>query len=142
MAAKKNFVIDGKKIFACVPKLKKFEMAEIKKYLELGYELIATEPKTETKEEKEAKRKVNPYSRENVEKFLKQKGNEELFAEYDRRYNEQAGTNRTKDGKPIKDEPKFLKDGTPKKKGFANCIGWFRSLYTFDEKANTYISVK
>lgn len=133
--AEKNYKISGKKIYAVVPNLKAAEIKAIKNYVALGYEIVEVEaPKKEKKE--------SAYTAEKVVAFLKQKGNEELFAEYERRYNEQAGTNRTKDGKPIADEPKFLKDGTPKKKGFANCIGWFRSLYTFDEVAKTYITVK
>lgn len=139
---KLNYYIDGNKIFADVSKLKPNELKTVKNYKELGYELI-DKPMKETKEEKEKKRIENPYSKINVEKFLKEKGNEELFAEYKKRHDEQAGTNRKqkKDGEvvDVPDEPKYLKDGTPKKKGFANCIGWFTDMFTWDEEKKQYI---
>lgn len=139
---KSNYYIVGNKIFADVSKLKPNELKTVKNYKELGYELI-DKPMKETKEEKEKKRIENPYSKINVEKFLKEKGNEELFAEYRKRYDEQAGTNRkqTKDGEvvDVPNEPKYLKDGRPKKKGFANCIGWFTDMFTWDEEKKQYI---
>lgn len=134
-----SYRIDGKKIYATVAKLKATELKEIKNYVALGYEIIDVKPQPLTKEEKAAKQDANHYSQKNVLAFLQQKGNEELLKEYNKRYNEQAGTNRTKDGVKIPDEPKFLKNGQPKKKGYANCIGWFRSLYTWNEDSKAYI---
>ena len=154
--AKTNYTVDNgqKIIFADVAKLNKKELAAVKNYLALGYEIVEPEKKDLSKEEVEAKkakaaaeRAKNPYSSINVEAFLKQKGNEALWEEYTKRYNEQAGTNRTKKNdkgeiEEIKDEPKFLKSGKPKKKGFANCIGWFRSKYAYDEETKTYKPVE
>ena len=156
MAKEKNYSINHEKkiVFAVVVKLTAKEKKEVKNYLDLGYELKAIEPKVRTKEEvkaaKEAAEKAkaaNPYSKQNVEAFLQRKGNEELWKEYEKRYNEQAGTNRhrkNKDGvvEALKDEPVFLKNDEPKKKGFANCIGWFKSLYEYDAKAKTYTPVE
>lgn len=146
---KKNYEIIGKSIIADIPNLTEKELQSVKNYVALGYELKEGTPHKPTKaeraeqkkqsEEKKAEakeaQKQNPYSKQNVEAFLNQAGNEELLAEYTSRYNEQAGTNR----KGQENEPKFLKDGTPKKKGFANCIGWFTDKFTWDETTKTYI---
>lgn len=141
--AEKNYSIDGKKVYATITKLTATELKTIKKYLDLGYELVEVEAKKITKEEKAAKAAENPFSKQNVEKFLKQAGNEALYTEYQARYNEQAGTNRkqTINGKVVAlpDEPKKLKDGTPKKKGYANCIGWFRDKFDYDEAEGKYV---
>ena len=119
------------------------EKREIKALRELGYDIQFVEAEKLTKEEKAAKQEANAYSKKNVEAFLKQAGNEKLWEEYQARYNEQAGTNRKEkqaDGsyKKIADEPKFLKDGKPKKKGYANCIGWFREKFTYNEDTKQY----
>lgn len=144
MPKAKNYTIDGKTIYATITKLTKAEMNVIKKYLELNYELVEVEAKKITKEEKAAAAVANPYSKQNVEAFLQQAGNEALWKEYQERYNEQAGTNRkqTKDGKvvAIPDAPKTLKDGTPKKKGYANCIGWFRDMFEYDKDTDKYVA--
>lgn len=141
--AGKNYSIDGKKVYATITKLTATELKTIKKYLDLGYELVEVEAKKITKEEKAAKAAENPFSKQNVEAFLQQAGNEALYTEYQARYNEQAGTNRkqTINGKVVAlpDEPKKLKDGTPKKKGYANCIGWFRDKFDYDEAAGKYV---
>lgn len=140
-----NYRVDGNKVYAVITKLTDKETKEVKKYIELGFQIVAEEPKKISKEEKAAKAaankaakakasKENPYSKENVEKFLKQKGNEDLWEEYKKRYNEQAGTNRV--GK--EDEPKFLKSGEPKKKGFANCIGWFTDKFEWNAETKEY----
>lgn len=145
MPKAKNYTIDGRTIYATITKLTKSEMNIIKKYLELKYELVEVEAKKITKEEKAAAAVANPYSKKNVEAFLQQAGNEALWEEYQKRYNEQAGTNRkqTVDGKvvAIPDEPKTLKDKkTPKKKGYANCIGWFRNMFEYDKKTEKYVA--
>ena len=145
MAKAKNYTIDGNKIYAVITKLTKAEMAIIKKYRALDYELVEVEAKKITKEEKAAAAAENGYSKVNVEKFLKQAGNEALWKEYQERYNEQAGTNRkqTVNGKvvAIPDKPKYLKDKkTPKKKGYANCIGWFRDKFEYDKETKQYIA--
>ena len=147
MAKEKNYRIVGNQIYAVIVKLTEKETKEVKKYLDLGFKLVAEEPKVKTKEEKEAEAAANPYSRVNVENFLKVKGNEEYWTEYQRRYNEQAGTNRRRKNEAgemvdLPDEPKFLKDGEPKKKGFANCIGWFKDNFTYDLAAGTYTKTK
>ena len=156
MTKERNYSINNEEqaVYAVVVKLSAKEKKEIKNYLDLGYKLVPIEPKVRTKEEvKEAKKAAeeakaaNPYSQQNVEKFLQNKGNEALWAEYQQRYNEQAGTNRHRKNKkgvvePLPDEPKFLKDGTPKNKGFANCIGWFKAQFEYDEKAKDYKAVK
>lgn len=150
-----NYRVDGKKIYAVITKLTDKETKEVKKYLDLGFELQLEEPKKLTKEERaekaaankakrEKEEKENPYSKKNVEAFLKQKGNEELLKEYNARYNEQAGTNRYRKNpttgkvEKLDDEPKVLKNGSPKKKGFANCIGWFTDKFEWDEEAKEY----
>ena len=145
MAKAKNYTIEGNTIYAVITKLTKAEMATIKKYRALDYELVEVEAKKITKEEKEAAAVANPYSKKNVEAFLKQAGNEKLWEEYQARYNEQAGTNRkqTVNGKvvAIPDEPKTLKDKkTPKKKGYANCIGWFRNMFEYDKDTDKYVA--
>jgi uncharacterized protein YdaU (DUF1376 family) len=143
----KNYSIKDKKVYAVVAKLTEKETREVKTYLDLGFELVVKEPKKISKDEAAAAREKNPYSSINVEAFLKTYKGGELWGEYEKRYNEQAGTNRKekqKDGTyiAVDDEPKFLKDGTPKKKGFANCIGWFRSLFVWDEKEGAYKLLK
>ena len=153
--AKSNYTVDNtqKKIFAEVAKLNKKELAAVKNYIALGYAIVEPVKKDLTKAEREEKkakdeaaREANPYSKINIEKFLKQEVNEALWEEYTKRYNEQAGTNRTiknEKGERVKldDDPKFLKDGTPKKKGFANCIGWFRKMFEYDDAAKKYVEV-
>ena len=67
----KNYTIDGKKVYATVKKLSAADLKEIKNYLALGYELVDVEPKKITKEEKAAAAAANPYSKQNVEAFLK-----------------------------------------------------------------------
>ena len=144
MAKEKNYRIDGKKIYAAVAALSEKELKEVKNYIALGYELIAIEKKTKTKEEKEAEAAANTYSKKNIEAFLKQKGKEALWEEYSKRYNEQAGTNRKRTNpetgkiEVLPDEPKFLKSGKVKVKGFATCIGWFRVKFAWDEEAKEY----
>lgn len=149
-----NYRVDGNKVYAVITKLTDKETKEVKKYIELGFQIVAEEPKKLTKEEKAEKAaankaakakasKENPYSKENVEKFLKQKGNEALWEEYKARYDEQAGTNRVRKNEAgvvekIEDTPKFLKSGKPKKKGFANCIGWFTDKFEWDAEAKEY----
>lgn len=145
MSKEKNYTINGKTIYATITKLTKSETNIIKKYLALNYELVEVEAKKITKEEKAAAAVANPYSKQNVEAFLQQAGNEALWKEYQERYNEQAGTNRkqTIDGKvvAIPDEPKYLRDKkTPKKKGYANCIGWFRDMFEYDKDTNKYVA--
>jgi hypothetical protein len=135
--ANKNYYTKGNKVYADVSKLTTTEKRKVKNLRDLGFELVEIEIKT-TKEQKEAAKVVNPYSQQNVEKFLQRPENEELWKLYTKMYNEQAGTNRIKEGKPIADEPKFKKDGTPKLKGFAPCIRWFRSEFEYNEKAKTY----
>ena len=147
MAKEKNYSIDGKKIYAAVVALSEKELKEVKNYIALGYELIPVEKKTKTKEEKEAEAAANPYSKQNVEAFLKEKYEDTLYAEYLKRYNEQAGTNRFRKNskgvvEALEDKPKFLKDGTPKAKGFANCIGWFREQFEWDAEKETYKAKK
>lgn len=143
MARISHYRVDGKKIIAVIAKLTEKEKKEIKNYIDLGFELVPEQPEVKTKKEKEAERSSNPYSKENVEAFLKQSGNESLLEEYNKRYNEQAGTNRKRKNKNnqieiIPDEPKFLKDGRIKVKGYANCIGWFTEKFTFDAETGTY----
>lgn len=156
-AKEKNYEVDNDKkiVSAVVVKLTEREKKEVKNYLDLGYNLQPKEPKVRTKEEIEAAKKAakeeqaaNPYSKQNVEAFLQKEGNEALWEEYQQRYNEQAGTNRhrkNKDGvvEALEDEPVFLKDKkTPKKKGFANCVGWFQEHFVYDAKAKEYKPVK
>ena len=155
-AKEKNYEVDNDKkiVSAVVVKLTEREKKEVKNYLDLGYNLQPKEPKVRTKEEieaakeaeKEAKAK-NPYSKQNIEAFLQKEGNEALWEEYQQRYDEQAGTNRRRKNKAgvveaLKDEPVFLKSGEPKKKGFANCVGWFQEHFEYDAKAKEYKPVK
>ena len=156
MAKERNYSINNEEqaVYEVVVKLSAKEKKEIKNYLDLGYKLVPVEPKVRTKEEIEEAKKAaaeakaaNPYSQQNIEKFLQNKGNEALWAEYQKRYNEQAGTNRHRKNKkgvvePLTDEPKFLKSGERKKKGFANCVGWFQEHFVYDAKAKEYKAVK
>ena len=139
----KNYSISDKTIYAVIAKLTEKEKREVKTYLDLGFELVVIEPEKISKEQKEKQREENPYSSINVEAFLKTYEGGKLWEEYLKRYNEQAGTNRKqqKDGKVenLPDKPKFLKDGRPKKKGFANCIGWFREQFSWDESKGAYV---
>lgn len=157
MAAKaKKYTVNGKRVFANILALNERELKEVKRYLELGYELVEVEAEKLTKEQKherakankaarEKEAKENPYSRINVEAFLKKPENKKYWDEYQSRYNEQAGTNRKRKDKKgeiveLKDEPKYLKDGNPKVKGFANCIGWFTDNFTYNAETKTYDS--
>ena len=157
MAAAKKYTVDNKerKIFATIAKLSPADLKEIKNYIALGYEIVDVEPPKLTKEEKAeraaankaAKAKAeeeNPFSQKNIEAFLQKDENKALYAEYQTRYNEQAGTNRSRkiNGKVerIPDEPKYLKSGKPKKKGFANCIGWFTDKFEYDKEKQAYIA--
>lgn len=152
MAKVKHYTVDStrKVVNAEVGKLKAKELNEVKNYLALGYELVEIVAPVLTKEEKkqraeenkakkEAESIANPYSKENVEKFLRKKENKDLLDEYNAKYNEQAGTNRMEKGVAIPDEPKYLKSGKPKKKGYANCIGWFTSKFEYDEETKEYV---
>lgn len=148
MAKERNYYVVGKEIFAIVSKLTEKEKKEVKNYIDLGFKLVVKEPVVKTKEQKEAERKQNPYSKENVEAFLKSLEDDSLWNEYEARYKEQAGTNRKQKNKEtgkieaLADEPKFLKSGEIKKKGFANCIGWFKERYTYDKETKTYVPVE
>ena len=136
MAKQPNFTIDNKRqeVRAVVAALNERELKEIKNYLALGYKLVPVEPVKMTKAEKEAAAAANPYGKKMVEEFLEQPENAEYLAEYNRRYYEQAGTNR----KGKDDEPVWKKDGTPKLKGFANCIGWFTDIFEYDKENKAY----
>jgi hypothetical protein len=139
MAKAANFTIDNKKqeVRAVVAALSERELKEVKNYLALGYTLVPVERPKKTAEQKAQEAiaaAVNPYGRTMIEAFLKRPENAEYYAIYDRRYNEQAGTNR----KGKDDEPVWKKDGTPKLKGFANCIGWFTDIFEYDKEKKTY----
>lgn len=145
------YTVEGKKIFATVSRLGEKDLKVIKKYIALGYELVDVQPPKLTQEEKAARAeenkaarskaaKENPYSKQNVEAFLELPENAELLKVYNARYNEQAGTNRK--GEDKIDEPKYLKNGQPKKKGYANCIGWFRSMFKYDEITKKYTRIE
>ena len=152
MARAKKYSVDNSKmvINAQIAALNAKELKEVKNYIALGYKLVEVIPKPMTKEEKAAaaaenkKKKAaeqaaNPYSKDNVEAFLKKKENKEYYDEYLKRYKEQAGTNRTVKGKAIADEPKYLKDGRIKVKGYANCIGWFTENFEYNKETKEYI---
>lgn len=145
------YTVEGKKIFATVSKLSTKDLKAIKNYVALGFELVDVKPPKLTQEEKAARAKENkaakekaakenPYSKQNVEAFLKLPENAELLKVYKARYDEQAGTNRK--GKDKIDEPKYLKDGKPKKKGYANCIGWFCDMFKYDEITKKYTRIE
>ncbi|MBP3708506.1 MAG: hypothetical protein J6J36_07955 [Clostridia bacterium] len=148
MAKEKNYKVIGNEIHAVILKLTEKETKEVKKYMDLGFKLVVKEPVVKTKEEKAEEQKANPYSKENVEAFLKSLDDKSYWTTYEARYNEQAGTNRMQKNKKtgkvekIADEPKYLKSGEPKKKGFANCIGWFKENFEYDAAAKKYVSVK
>ena len=119
---------------------KEAQKAEKKAAKEEKAERAAANKAAKAKAEEE-----NPYSQKNIEKFLKKEENKALYEEYKKRYDEQAGTNRTrkqKDGtiEKIANEPKWLKNGNPKKKGFANCIGWFTDKFEYDKEKQAYIA--
>lgn len=147
MAKEKNYKVIGNEIHAVILKLTEKETKEVKKYMDLGFKLVVKQPVVKTKEEKAAEQKANPYSKENVEAFLKGLEDKTYWETYKARYNEQAGTNRKqkdkKTGKVVAldDEPKYLKTGEPKKKGFANCIGWFKENFEYDTEAKKYVPV-
>ena len=76
------YTVEGKKIFATVAKLSTKDLKSIKNYVALGYELVDVKPPKLTQEEKAARAeenkaakekaaKENPYSKRNVEAFLK-----------------------------------------------------------------------
>lgn len=148
MAKEKNYKVIGNEIHAVILKLTEKETKEVKKYMDLGFKLVVKEPVVKTKEEKAEEQKANPYSKENVEAFLKSLDDKSYWTTYEARYNEQAGTNRMQKNKKtgkvekLADEPKYLKSGEPKKKGFANCIGWFKENFEYDAAAKKYVSVK
>lgn len=144
MAREKNYKVIGSEIHAVILKLTERETKEVKKYLDLGFKLVVVEPVVKSKEEKAAEQKANPYAKENVEAFLQSLTDKKYWETYQARYNEQAGTNRMQKNKKtgkvekIADEPKFLKSGEPKLKGFANCIGWFKENFEYDAEAKEY----
>lgn len=148
MAKEKNYKVIGNEIHAVILKLTEKETKEVKKYIDLGFKLVVKQPVAKTKEEKAAEQKANPYSKENVEAFLKGLKDQKYWETYYARYNEQAGTNRKQKNKDtgvvesIADEPKYLKDGNPKLKGYANCIGWFKENFVYDEEAKEYKPVE
>lgn len=147
MAKEKNYWVSNNEVHAVVMKLTEKETKEVRKYIDLGFKLVQEQPKVKTKEEKEDEKKNNPYSKVNVEKFLQSLEDKKYWEEYQKRYHEQAGTNRTQKDKAtgeikvIPDEPKVLKSGKPKEKGFANCIGWFKANFTYNKETGTYDKV-
>ena len=140
MAAKKYYTVDSakKKVFAQMEKLTKADLKAIKTYLELGYTLSEVLPAE--------KEKI--YTQANILKFFEDNKKDEKIAAakitYDEKYNEQAGTSRTRKNKttgiiePIADEPKFNKDGKPVAKGFIHALKWFKTEFEYDAAAKTF----
>lgn len=158
MAKKYTVDMKAQKVYAQIAKLSGKDLKEVKNFIELKFELVNVEPPKlskeekakkakENKEKKEIASKENPYSKENVEKFLNKEENKKLLEEYKARYNEQAGTNRKvkkADGsyEELPDEPKFLNSGKPKVKGYANCIGWFTKKFKWNEETKKYEAIE
>lgn len=158
MAKKYTVDMKAQKVYAEIAKLNAKDLKEVKNYIALNFELVNVEPPKLTKEErakraeenkarKEKEKIENPYSKANVEKFLNKEENKKLLEEYNARYYEQAGTNRKvkkADGsyEELPNEPKFLNNGKPKVKGYANCIGWFTKKFKWNEETKKYEAIE
>lgn len=95
-----NYTVDNKKqiITVDMDRITDRQLKQAKKFIALGYELKVLE-----------KEKPKPkYTKENIEAFLKEKGNEE-------------------DIKKFKDKQEEIKEATGNKKGFVNALHWFKA---------------
>lgn len=116
---------------AVVVKLSEKELKEIKNYVALGYTLVNIEPPKKKKVTEEDK-KNNPFSEQNVKKYLEEHGTEKQKADYYKIYNTQAKDKKT--NMPAvyktnsKDQQKF-KAGDPKPKGHIATLQWFKNEF-------------
>lgn len=111
--ASKNYVIDKeeKVIYANVASLTEKQVKAIKNYLALGYTL--------TEKEKTPNEKMK---KENVVAYLNENGTQAQIAKFNEIMEEIVIDKETK-------QPKKLKDGTPKKKGYVAALQYFKKQF-------------
>lgn len=111
--ASRNYVIDNKAqvIYANVASLTEKQLKAIKNYIALGYQL---KEKVKTTDEK--------MKKENVVAFLNSNGTKEQIDKFNAIMNEPVIDKDTK-------QPKMLKDGTPKKKGYVAALQYFKKQF-------------
>lgn len=111
--ASRNYVIDNKAqvIYANVASLTEKQLKAIKNYIALGYQL---KEKVKTTDEK--------MKKENVVAFLNANGTKEQIDKFNTIMNEPVIDKDTK-------QPKMLKDGTPKKKGYVAALQYFKKQF-------------
>lgn len=127
---KKNYEIVGKKIIAKVGSLTEKQLAVIRNYLALGYELEEYKPEADL------------YKKENIIAYLKKYYNEEAVKAFEDKAKElnQKGKTYAKDvilkdekGKDVKDENDKAvikhKKGDLKPIGYVGAIKWFKDNY-------------
>lgn len=111
--ASKNYVIDNKEkaIYANIASLTEKQVKAIKNYLALGYVL---KEKVKTPNEK--------MKKENVVAYLTANGTKEQIDNFNAIMEEIVIDKDTK-------QPKTLKDGTPKKKGYIAALQYFKKEF-------------
>lgn len=107
----RNYKIVGNKIIAKVGNLTDKEVAAVKNYIKLGFEL--EEPK---------KKEPNPaFKKEAIQKYLEDKGTKEQQAKYEELFNQPI---LDEDGKQV-----YTKDGKPRVKGHIATLSWFKETF-------------
>lgn len=135
--AKKHYEINNatKQVLAVVEKLTDAETKAVKKYLDLGYVLVAQE-QPKKKKATEEEQKANPKSEINIQKYLKANATAEQQKKYWDLYNRQAKDKETKQPVFYKTDSKNgkFKKGDPKPVGHIGTLRWFKE--TFPEYYN------
>ena len=131
--AKKHYEVNNatKKIIVDMEKVTEKELKIVKNYLELGYESVEVE-KPKTKKATEEEKKANPFSEQNIQKFLKANGTADQNKTYWDLYNKQAKDKETKQPVFYKTDSKpagKFKKGDPKPVGHIGTLRWFKAEF-------------
>lgn len=120
--AKHFEVVDGK-VIAEIAKLTEKELATVKNYKELGYDVIEkVVPKKQPKKE---------FKAEEVQKWLKKNATEEQQAKYWELFNKPYISKKTGQQVILKKDGKTGKKGTPRVCGHVATLSWLSE--TFEE---------
>lgn len=119
----KHFEVVNGVVYADIAKLTEKELATVKNYKELGYEVL--EKVAEKKEPKE------DFKAENVQKWLKKNATEEQQAKYWELFNKPYIDKKTGKQVILKKDGKTGKKGTPRVCGHVATLSWLSE--TFEE---------
>lgn len=113
--AKANYHVVGNRVFAKVAKLTEEELAAVKNYILLGYELVDSK-------EKEKKPINELFTAKAIQSYLEEKGTKEQQKIYWEKFNSPVIDKNT-------GEQKKYKNGKAKVKGHIATLQWFKTEF-------------